>query len=326
MFDERMFVTRKQQQWQDLTVILERAKIQGLKALPPTDLARLGSLYRRTAADLAYSRTQHATQELVFYLNELVGQGHGILYQHTSEATPANAVLDFFRYDFPAVMRKRMPFVAAAFLITLLAIFIAYRMVLDNPADSKFFISADMQDSVDAWKKGFADNGTISAGEGAAFAAFLMTHNLSVGIGAFVTGMTVIMPPYLLFENGAMMGALIAEVKPTGYLVSMWAGLLPHGICELGAIFICGGAGMLLAWSFIAPGPYRRRDALLLNAKDAVKMVIGTIPMFIIAGIIEGNVSHSALPHFLKFSLAAVQLIGLGFYIYGAKDDRVVAA
>ncbi len=73
MFDEREFVAEKQSRWQDLSTILERVKYQGLKGMASDDLARLGSVYRRAAADLAFVRTQNATSELVFYLNELVG-------------------------------------------------------------------------------------------------------------------------------------------------------------------------------------------------------------------------------------------------------------
>src|SRR5476651_666075 len=101
MFDERAFVASNQSRWNDLSVMLERVKQTGLRSIPPAQLSRLGSLYRRCAADLAYSRTQNATDELVFYLNELVGQGHGILYQQTSERSTITTIIDFFTGDLP---------------------------------------------------------------------------------------------------------------------------------------------------------------------------------------------------------------------------------
>ena len=146
-----------------------------------------------------------------------------------------------------------------------------------------------------------------------------MTHNTQVGIIAFATGITLVSPTVFMFENGAMIGALDALVQPTGHLTSMWAGMLPHGVCELSATFICGGAGLLIGWALIAPGAYSRKDALINNGKDACKMMVGTLPLWITAGILEGNVSHSSLPHWAKFSLAGLQFAALLFYIYGSR-------
>ncbi len=82
MFDERAFVTNKQAQWQELTLGRRaREKARASARFRPGSWPGLGLLYRRAAADLAYARTQRATAELVFYLNELVGQGHGVVYQ-----------------------------------------------------------------------------------------------------------------------------------------------------------------------------------------------------------------------------------------------------
>ena len=144
-----------------------------------------------------------------------------------------------------------------------------------------------------------------------------MTHNTGVGISAFASGILIVGPIIALFQNGLMMGALIAVVQPTHHLVSMWSGILPHGVCELSGIFICGGAGMLIAWSIIVPGRLSRREALVENGREACQMMVGTVPLFIIAGILEGNVSHSSLSHAGKFTLAAVQFILLMWYIYG---------
>ena len=318
MFDERTFISKKRQQWQDLNFISERVKQNGLKSLVSGDLARLGSLYRRTCSDLAYARTQRATPGLVDYLNDLVGNVHGVLYvDDQDQKSFARASVKFITTGFPALLRKRMPFVAAAFLISLAGYIFAYYLTKNNPAMVDLFFPAGMKDSMEAWKQGFADHGTVSAGEGAAFSSFLWTHNWGVGIAAFAMGITTLLPAYMMLDNGMLMGALVAVVQPTGHLSSLWPGILPHGICELSAIFICGGAGFLIGWALISPGRYSRKDALIKNAIDAVKMAVGTGPMFVIAGFFEGNVSHSGIPHLAKYFIAAVQVVLLVLYIYG---------
>jgi len=328
MFDERTFISYKQAQWKDLTDILERGK-QGdgsLRNLPPADLQRVGTVYRRTCADLAYLRTQHATPELINYLNELVGDAHGVLYIDESGVSPWATIAHFFGTELPDVLRRRMAFIGVAFLITVVGMLFAYFVVRSNPANSTLFIPPEFQDSADAWKQGFADHGDIPLAEGGLFSSYLMSHNISVAVGAFATGITTILPIYLMYQNGAIMGALIAEVQPTGYLTTFWAGILPHGVCELSAIFIAGGAGMLVGWGLISPGEYSRKDALVVYGKDAVKMMVATIPLLILAGIIEGNVSHSSVLHIWKFSLAAAEFLAMTAYVYIRPKKRQTAA
>jgi uncharacterized membrane protein SpoIIM required for sporulation len=274
---------------------------------------------------LAYARAQRATPGLVDYLNGLVGNAHGVLYAEDQEEHGWSRLVAFITRGFPNVMRRRMPFVAAAFLLTLAGYFLGYFLCVSNPGNVSLFIPDQFKSSMDAWKQGFADHGDISIGQGVQFSSMLMTHNTEVGIAAFATGITLVAPLYLMASNGWIMGALVAVVGPTGKLGSFWPGILPHGVCELSAIFICGGAGLLVGWAIINPGEYSRRDALVRNGKDAAKLMLGTVPLFIIAGIIEGNVSHSSLPHWAKYTLAAVQFIALVMYIYGAPIKRELA-
>jgi uncharacterized membrane protein SpoIIM required for sporulation len=321
MFDERTFISYKQTQWKTLAGILDRGKAVGLRKLPTADLQRLGSVYRMTSADLAYLRTRHATPELINYLNELVGDAHGLLYVDEGGTTGLQQILYFFSTELATVLRRRMRFIGIAFGITLVGVGLAYIMCRSNPKNLDYFVPPEFQDSFDAWKQGFSDHGDISLAEGGIFSSELMVHNIQVGVAAFGSGITTILPAYLMFDNGTMMGALIAVVQPTGHLASMWAGLLPHGVCELTAIFIAGGAGMLVGWSIISPGPYSRKDALVHNGKDAVKMMVATVPLLIVAAIIEGNVSHSSIPHFWKFSLAAAEFTAMTAYVYSRQPS-----
>ncbi|MGO8671300.1 MAG: stage II sporulation protein M [Capsulimonadaceae bacterium] len=318
--DERAFINKKRTNWEALSLMVERSKSGGLKRLTKTELPTLGSLYRRAAADLAYARQQGANPNLVLYLNELVGNAHGVIY--AEESGGWDRIRHFLIYGVPDVLRRRMPFVLTAFLLSVLGAWLSYALVHKNEAYLSLFMPEQFRSSFDAWKQGFADHGDVSAGEGIGFAGMLMTHNTEVGIVSFATGITFILPIILMFYNGTTIGALIAEVQPTGYLTSMWAGLLPHGVWELSAIFICGGAGLTIAWAVLAPGRLTRGDALIVAGRDACKMMVGTVPMFVIAGILEANVSHSSLPHWAKFGLAILEFASLVFYIYGIREPR----
>jgi len=320
--DERAFINGKRAGWEKLSVIVERTKNGGLKQLSREELPALGSLYRRAAADLAYARAQGANPNLVLYLNELVGNAHGVIY--AEEAGGWSRLGRFFAYGLPATLRRRMPFILAAILLNVIGALLAYVIIHRDPTQMSLYFPDSLRDVIDGWKNGFADHGDAPLGEGILFSSSLMTHNTQVGITAFATGWTLILPVILMFQNGTMIGALDAVVQPTGHLASMWAGLLPHGVCELSATFICGGAGLCIGWALIAPGRYSRKDALIANGIDACKLMVGTVPLWITAGILEGNVSHSSLPHWAKFSLAGIQAAALIFYIYGSRASAVL--
>jgi len=315
--DERAFINQKRAAWERLSLIVERTKNGGLKRLTREELPALGSLYRRAAADLAYARAQEANPNLVLYLNELVGNAHGVIY--AEESGGWSRLGNFFRTGLPDVLRRRMPFILTAILLNVLGALLAYEMVHRDPTQISLYFPDQMRDVVGFWKNGDADQSNVSLGDGIVFSSFLMTHNTQVGISAFATGITLLLPMILMFQNGTMIGALTALVQPTGHLSSMWAGLLPHGVCELSATFICGGAGFCIGWALIAPGRLSRADALIANGKDAGKMMVGTLPLWIVAGILEGNISHSSLPHWAKFTLAGGQFAALILYIYGSR-------
>jgi uncharacterized membrane protein SpoIIM required for sporulation len=322
MFDERQFILAKERQWTDLTEILRQVQISGLKGLPHENLLKLGSLYRHVCSDLAYARSQRATAALIAYLNQLTGDTHSLLYTENKSKHSLLSIVRFFTTEYPSLIRRRAVFIWTAIALSVIGYMVGYFIVVNNPSKLSLFVPAEFSSSADAWKKGFADHGDISIGKGALFSSFLMTHNTQVGIVVFATGVLIAPPIYMLISNGWLMGALVAVVAPTGHLGSLWAGILMHGVFELTALFICGAAGLLLGWSFIAPGQLRRKDALVANAKDAVALAIGTVPLFIIAGLIEGNISHSSLPHAFKFGLALFEFVALMLYFLSNRKSN----
>src|SRR5262249_35504050 len=92
-----------------------------------------------------------------------------------------------------------------------------------------------------------------------------------------------------------------------------------HGVIELSAIFIAGGAGLLLARAMVLPGDLKRRDALVTNGLLGIKLIMGCVPMLLIAGIIEGFISPSHTPP--VFKLAAPGVTPTAFIVSFLKPD-----
>ncbi|UJF32577.1 stage II sporulation protein M [Paenibacillus hexagrammi] len=152
----------------------------------------------------------------------------------------------------------------------------------------------------------------------------IMTNNIRVAVMAFISGVTLgFGTAYLMISNGLIVGALAAVFMQSGKSYVFWAYILPHGIIELSAIFIAGGAGLYMGYRFFVPGPFPRRARFLESAKESAQLLIGTVPLFVIAGIIEGYITPSTLSLEVKYLIAGGTLVILAlYYMYGARNVK----
>src|SRR5690348_13836328 len=117
--DERDFVTRRREGWDRLSALIDKANgPQGVRALNRDELLALGPLYRRVSSDLAYARAHAVSSDLVLHLNGLVGRAHALLYEAETSSNPTRAVLDFYMYDFPALLQRRAGYFLAAVAVS----------------------------------------------------------------------------------------------------------------------------------------------------------------------------------------------------------------
>lgn len=309
--DEREFIAAKRAQWNRLAVLIRKAERTGRAGrFSPDELKEFSSLYRRASSDLGRVRAQESGSDVVTHLNTLVGQAHALLYRSARSDRPLESIGNFYMYVFPALLQKRVAYFLAALVISIAGGIFAYWLVMTHPTRLDLFVPPGFQSSVQHWK-----TGKVSSEGSAEMSSFLMTHNLMVGLMAFAAGVFACWPTVvMLFTNGAMLGALSALMTQVHRQGTFWPGILPHGIAELTAIFICGGAGLQVGVALLAPGRLRRTDALMAAGKDAIQLVLGTIPLFIFAGIVEGMFSHLPIPAAVRLTFAGLN--GLFWYAY----------
>jgi uncharacterized membrane protein SpoIIM required for sporulation len=133
-----------------------------------------------------------------------------------------------------------------------------------------------------------------------------MTNNLAVSLTTFALGITAgIGTVYMLAFNGLLFGVISGACWRAGMLGQLMSFVAPHGVLELPAIFISGGAGLLMAKGLLFPGTLPRSASVAREGARAVRLVLGIIPMLIVAGTIEGFVSPSELAVRWKYTLAA---------------------
>ena len=318
------FVTTHRESWQRLDSLVKKAKNSSIHLLKNEEIEEVGVLYRRAAADLARAQTRFsnssAGRELVRSLNDLLLSAHTLVHA----STPANSTnaWDFIVYGFPAAFRRQWRAIAISALFLTLPAFLAYIVILSNPASAPLFVPDHVIQQVQerADKKIVTGWGGNTDFEGLlaspAISSYIMTNNIRVSIGAVALGITMgIGTAYMLIINGMLLGGLSAVATNFHVDLLFWAVILPHGIIELTAISIAGGAGFLLAKALFAPGALLRSDALRLAGKEAVLLLCGVAMMLVIAGIIEGFITPLPFPPYSKLAFAVLTAIGLVAYL-----------
>jgi uncharacterized membrane protein SpoIIM required for sporulation len=145
----------------------------------------------------------------------------------------------------------------------------------------------------------------------------IMTNNMSVALIAFAAGITGGAGTiYMLAFNGLLLGVIGMACALSGMSVPLWSFVAPHGVLELPAIVIAGGAGLRLGQGLLFPGLLPRRQSVSIAGSEAVKLVLGCIPILIVAGIIEAFVSPTDLAVSLKFGMAAGLFVLLVIYLF----------
>src|SRR5215469_1830370 len=285
----RNVLETRRDKWSRLEELIARASRLRLRGLSGEEVREFGRLYRRTAADLAIAREEIQDKRLVNYLNHLVTRAHGAIYR--SESSGFGGIVTFFRYEFPALFRKCFRMILLSFALFFLSIvFVSVVCWKDETFADR--IAPGIRQEIAAhhnWTERINDANPLMS-------TAIQTNNITVTFAAFAGGILVGLGTiYLLVLNGLNVGMVVALCIQHRFWnpIIFMAG---HGVIELTAIFIGGGAGLLLAKAMLLPGDLKRRDALVSNGLLGIKLIMGCIPMLLIAGIIEGFISPSPLP------------------------------
>ena len=300
--------------WARLDSLLQQAERLRLTRLTAAELSELGLLYRQAAGDLSAVRTDRSARAVTDQLNRLVSRAHGIVY--SGRKTTVRGVWHFFADEYPAIVRRHMPFVLGAFLVFLAGAILGSLLTLARPDFMRAYLGPHMVSTIEHGKM-WTDSVVAVKPQAS---ATIMTNNIGVTFATFAAGITAgIGTLFLLFQNGLLIGVISTACGQHRMALSLWSFVAAHGALELPAIFLAGAAGLRIGWGMLFPGLLRRGEALSLAGTEAVRLLAGTIPMLIVAGVLEGFLSPTKAPLAIKFGVCAALLSGLWFWLFGSE-------
>lgn len=306
------FIEKRKANWKRLEELIDQARtMRGLRSLSRDEVRELARSYRRAASDLAIARVESRDQRLVSYLNNLVIRAHGMIYR--TESKGGRAILNFYLYDFPAIFRRTFRYTLAVFLIFIAiaipSFFATWRN--DDFADFAYVPRPLVQKIKDhqAWWDDLNKMAPVGA-------AGIITNNISVGILTFALSIFPVVGTVNVLKTTALQfGAINALVFKYGMGHTLWSFVAGHAVLELTAIFIAGGAGLMIGLSVLAPGERTRREALIEKGAVAIKLMAGCFPLFVIAGLIEGFISPLPIHSGFRFAVSAATAVALAAYL-----------
>jgi uncharacterized membrane protein SpoIIM required for sporulation len=305
------FINERKTAWLQLEQLLHRLDHMTLRRLHREEVRELGRIYRRTASDLAIARAESRDPRLVNYLNSLVIRAHGRIYR--ANAQGGLRFWNFFARDFPQSFRRTWRYTATAFAVFCLFGAIAFFGTRHDPDFSEFaginpFFREYVINHRTHWWEDLNEANQIGSTQ-------IFTNNIRVTFYAFALGaMFGLGTLYVMAFNGAMFGAIIALTYRAGFGNDLLTFVVGHGVIELSCIFIAGGAGLLIGTALVMPGNLTRADALKARGIEAVRLIVGCIPLLVVAGIIEGFISPAPINPAIKFAVAGIT--GLALYSY----------
>ncbi|HER40152.1 MAG TPA: stage II sporulation protein M [Salinimicrobium catena] len=303
---EAAFVRQNKDKWTRFEKALENNVL--------TSPDELSTLYLEVTDHLSYAQTFYPQSNTLRYLNSLASKAHQKIYK-TKRESP-NRLLKFFTHEFPLEFYKYQNQLLLAFLI--FVVFTAVG-VFSAGSDGTFVRSIMGDDYVNMTLENIENEDPMAVykkmGEMNMFLGITI-NNVRVALLAFALGILFgLGTVFMIMQNAIMLGAFQYFFYEKGLLWESVRTIWIHGAIEISVIIVAACAGLVVGRSILFPGTYTRLTSLVRGVKAGLKIVMSTVPFFIVAGFLEGFVTrHTEMPDWLAITIISSSFLTIIFY------------
>jgi uncharacterized membrane protein SpoIIM required for sporulation len=311
--------------WRELDALVARVSARARRPAP-TDVMRLGELYRSACTDLMLAEEHDLPRETVSYLHSLVGRAHNLIYRASGFSFQ-----DWGRALFQTAPRllRGDPALKVAALVFWGTFLLTALVSAGRPDFARIVVGEAFLEQIDHdfGQPVYAERPDGLRRSDTAMAGFYIQHNASIGLSCFAWGILFGLGSlYQLLFNGIIIGTLFGHMmtQPEGW--NFFHFVTAHSSFELTAIVVSGAAGLRLGWGLIDTQGQSRLASLRREASSALPAVGAAVVLFVLAAIVEGYVSASALPYWAKASVAIVSAaIIVAYLALGGRAEHAFA-
>ena len=264
--------------------------------------------------DLSYARTFYPRSNVVTYLNGLTTRLHQYIYRN--RRTSRGRFITFWTREVPAAMCATRKQLLLSFMIFAGSMLIGAVSAHHDALFPRLIMGDQYVDmTLENIRKGepmavYGDSREVGMFLG------ITRNNVQVALTCFVLGILGgFGTAYFLMFNGIMVGAFQYFFHQQGVLGESARTIWVHGTLEISAIIVAGAAGLTLGKALLFPGTYTRLHSLRSGAMLGLKVVLGLVPVFIIAGFLESFVTRHALTAHPAMALSVIG-ISATFVVY----------
>lgn len=275
---EVTFIRQNIEKWRDVELIVEHS----INAAPD----RQADAYIDLTTDLAFAQTHYPKSRITLYLNNLASALHNLIYRNKRERL--SRLVTFWTQEIPQTIYEARRALLASFLI--FAVFVVIGAVSQWGDDS--FCRLILGDQyVDMTLRNIVNGEPMAVyngdGETQMFLGITF-NNIKVSFFVFVAGvLTSLGTGFFLLQNGIMLGSFQTFFFQQGVGFESMLAIWLHGTLEIWAVIVAGAAGITLGNGWLMPGTYGRLTSFMRAARRGLKIIVGTVPIFIMAGFIE---------------------------------------
>ena len=307
-------LTEREAGWRELQLLLNRIGTIRARNLPPTEILRLGELYRAACADLMLAEAHDLPGDTVAYLHALVGRAHNAVYRSQG-----------FRWsDWAAMIFDEVPRRLRADPLLRVAAMVFWGLflvtALVGAADLDFVnrvVGERQVESMESMYDSPPDSAERQGRNDAVMSGFYIYHNAGIGLSCYAWGLVFGLGSLgVLASNAIQLGAIFGHMATVPQAGHFFTFVTAHGPFELTAIVFAGAAGLRLGSGLIVTHGQSRLASLRREASRSLPTVGVAVLLFILAAFLEGFVSASPLPYWSKAAIAVVTAGLLVIYLF----------
>jgi uncharacterized membrane protein SpoIIM required for sporulation len=298
------YVLAHAHEWQRLEALLHRGRLSGAES------DELVGLYQQVATHLSVVRTSAPDPSLVAHLSSLLAKARNKAVG--TRVSTWRGFTGFFTERFPAALYRLrwwwLGCVAANVVVT--AVMMLW--LLDHPNVEQSLLSPQEIDQL-------VNNdfeGYYSEYAASHFAAEVWINNAWVTALCIAFGILGFPVVYLLFNNVANLAIIGSVMHRHDHGQQFWGLILPHGLLELTAVFVAGGVGLRLFWSWIEPGQLTRTQSIAREGRTAGTVALGLVAVLFVSGLIEAFVTPSGLPTWARIGVGITAELAFLTYVF----------
>jgi len=306
---EVQFIRRNIDKWREAETLAE-----GAYSAAPDDLA---DAYIDVTSDLSFAQTHYPDSKIRQYLNALASALHNEIYRYKRE--PLSRLLTFWTQEVPDTVWRERRCLLVSLAVFLVSVVIG---VVSQTLDADFarIILGDRY--VDMTLDNIAMGKPMDVYDGepeSEMFVLISNNNIRVSFMAFALGMlTSLGPGFILFQNGVMVGTFQTFFVQQGLFFQSALSIWLHGTVEMTTLVMASAAGIVMGNGLLFPGTYSRIRSLRRGAKRGLRIVVGVVPLVILAGFIESYLTrHVEWPDEVRLlMIVASALFVVCYFIY----------